>query len=359
VSFHHMMVLGEAASLRTLDPKAILISAPCTEPFRQGLSALPGVKLAVCTSTGSSTTNNFHSLILGSNYAEAIVDRGRRAGTELFSATITPDAIRFHGLKPVAGRLLSEASDGNEGSVLINEAAALRLGFPSPSAAVGQQIAWRRDKEGLSSTIVGVFADPGGVHLNPVMLHLGPPPAKAPEGVGVHLAGGDAAATLAAIDRVWTETGGKGVLERASRADMVGERNNLTMRLTQIFFAIVLVGVLVATLGLYGLSAFLAEQRTKEIGVRKAMGASRLDVLRMLLFQFVRPVLIANLIACPLVLIGVVLISQRIEIPFPFPFGPGVFAPVIAGSLALAMMATFAHAWRVTAERPVASLRYE
>ena len=57
--------------------------------------------------------------------------------------------------------------------------------------------------------------------------------------------------------------------------------------------------VMLAALGLFGLAAFTAERRTKEIGIRKSMGATRTDILRLLLWQFARPVLWANLIAWP------------------------------------------------------------
>ena len=89
------------------------------------------------------------------------------------------------------------------------------------------------------------------------------------------------------------------------------------------------------------------------------MGASRLDVLKMLVFQFVRPVLIANLIACPLAFIGVTWLQQGMDVGARVPTGPGIFAPVIVTSLVLAVLATFAHAWRVAGAQPVAALRYE
>src|SRR5205814_1466624 len=67
----------------------------------------------------------------------------------------------------------------------------------------------------------------------------------------------------------------------------------------QIFAGFAAFAILIACLGLFGLASFAAERRTKEIGMRKILGASVLDIVRLLVWQFSRPVLIANLIAWP------------------------------------------------------------
>jgi putative ABC transport system permease protein len=114
---------------------------------------------------------------------------------------------------------------------------------------------------------------------------------------------------------------------------------------------------LIACLGLYGLAAFTAERRTKEIGIRKVLGARVIDIVRLLAWQFSKPVVIANFIAWPVGwwamrewLNG---FDQRIALT------PGPF--VVAGLLALAIaLATVAgHALRVARTNPVHALRYE
>ena len=115
--------------------------------------------------------------------------------------------------------------------------------------------------------------------------------------------------------------------------------------------------IVLSALGLYGLAAFTAARRTKEIGVRKVMGASVGDILRLLLWQFSRPVVIANILAWPVAwyfardwLSG---FTQRIDMPIvPF-FAAAALAVVIAwGTVAF-------HAWRVARTNPINALRYE
>ncbi len=117
------------------------------------------------------------------------------------------------------------------------------------------------------------------------------------------------------------------------------------------------VAVVLAALGLLGLAIFTAERRTKEIGLRKVMGARRTDILLFLGWQFARPVLWANLIAWPCAY----WVMQRWLQGFAYHTNIGVLTFVIAGALALVIaLATVAsHAVLVARAKPVEALRYE
>jgi putative ABC transport system permease protein len=118
-----------------------------------------------------------------------------------------------------------------------------------------------------------------------------------------------------------------------------------------------LLAVIVACLGLFGLAAFTAERRTKEIGIRKVLGARSRDIVRLLAWQFSKPVIIANLIAWPVawwVMRGWLNdFDTRIELSL-VPF-------VVAGAIALAIaLGTIGgHALRVARANPIHALRYE
>jgi putative ABC transport system permease protein len=117
------------------------------------------------------------------------------------------------------------------------------------------------------------------------------------------------------------------------------------------------IAVSVACMGLFALSAYTAERRTKEIGVRKAMGASSADILRLLLWQFLWPVLIANLIAWPIAFLAMNWwlsgFAYRVDQP--------AWAFLAAGSAAvvIALGTVLYQALRVSRAKPVAALRYE
>ena len=115
--------------------------------------------------------------------------------------------------------------------------------------------------------------------------------------------------------------------------------------------------VVIACLGLFALSAFAAERRTKEIGIRKVLGARIRDIVRLLVWQFSKPIIVANLIAWPvawyLMRDWLNNFDARIDLgPAPFIF-PGLLALVIAiGTVA-------GHALRISRANPVHALRYE
>ena len=115
--------------------------------------------------------------------------------------------------------------------------------------------------------------------------------------------------------------------------------------------------VAIAALGLFGLSAYSAEQRTKEIGIRKAMGASRVDILRMLLWQFAKPILWANLIAWPVA--GLLMHHWLQGFANHVGLNPLIFIGASTVALVIALASVAGHALLVARAHPAAALRYE
>jgi putative ABC transport system permease protein len=117
------------------------------------------------------------------------------------------------------------------------------------------------------------------------------------------------------------------------------------------------VAVAIAALGLLGLAVFTAERRTREIGLRKAMGASRWDILRFMGWQFARPVLWANLIGWPL---AYLCMRRWLEgFAYHIELSPVVFIAASALALVIALLTVSGHAVLVARARPTEALRYE
>ena len=139
-------------------------------------------------------------------------------------------------------------------------------------------------------------------------------------------------------------------------ADLLAELG-VERHLVGVFAAFSILAVIIGCLGLFGLAAFTAERRTKEIGIRKELGARTQDIVRLLVWQFSRPVLIANVIAWPIAwwlmrdwLNG---FDQRIPLT-PIPF---LLAAAVA--LGIAIATVVGHAVRVARANPIHALRYE
>jgi putative ABC transport system permease protein len=255
----------------------------------------------------------------------------------------------------------AQASFASRGAnVVINELAAKQLGYNEPAQIIGKtfRAALVEEEYGVVPiTVVGVVNNARfqsvRVPLDPMMFMNG-------ETGHVMLMiryRGDPAAARSAAEREWNAITTEVPFEAEFSEDIVAELYEADDARATAFAAFALVSVILGCAGLFGLAAFTAERRTKEIGIRKVLGARTQDIVRLLVWQFSKPVVIANLIAWPVAwwlmrdwLNG---FDDRIGLT-PAPF-------VIAGLLAFAIaIGTVAgHALRVARTNPVKALRYE
>jgi putative ABC transport system permease protein len=168
---------------------------------------------------------------------------------------------------------------------------------------------------------------------------------------------GEPAQIRQAVEDVWKRTIPQVPFAGEFADDIVREQYSRDEARGKLFAAFAILAVVIGCLGLFGLAAFTAERRTKEIGIRKVLGARTRDIIKLLVWQFSRPVLIANLLAWPIAwwlmrdwLNG---FDDRIALgPTPF-----VFAGVLALIIAIGTVA--GHAFKVARANPIHALRYE
>ena len=115
--------------------------------------------------------------------------------------------------------------------------------------------------------------------------------------------------------------------------------------------------IAIGCIGLYGLAAFDTTRRVKEIGIRKTLGASTADVLMLLIGQFMRPVILANIVAWPLAYVAM----QRWLAGFDdrIALSPLVFLGASLAAVLIASATVLGQAWRVSRAEPARALRYE
>ena len=293
---------------------------------------------------------------------------GHPEHTELNERVIGTNAVPMLGMKLVAGRLLSDShaqdevregngdgATGNEGhNVLIDEAAASLLGL-TPQQAVGQTIIY----EGKSHlTIVGVLANAkfGGARepAKPSLYVYDP---KFTAAAMIRIRPEAIPQTLSFIDRAWHGFAPTKAMQRYFLDDDFGKLYQADERQGEMFGLFVLVAIFIACLGLFGLAAFTAGRRTREIGIRKVFGARIRDVVFLLLWQFSIPVLVANLIAWPVA--WYYLRGWLQGFAYRVPLSPLYFLGAGAVALLIAWATVFSHARRVAGANPIHALRYE
>lgn len=126
---------------------------------------------------------------------------------------------------------------------------------------------------------------------------------------------------------------------------------------SRLFLLGAVLAVVIGCIGLYGLAAFDTARRMKEIGIRKTLGASTADILRLLIGQFIKPVLIADVIAVPVAYLAtrqwLAGFDDRIALT------PWLFAGAIVLVAAIALATISGQVWRLARSEPARALRYE
>jgi len=208
------------------------------------------------------------------------------------------DYPELYGLKLSQGRSFSRdyPSDAG-GAFLINEAAQKAIGWDDP---VGRDFG-RPGPNAANGRIVGVLKDfhMHSLHLSIMPLYIFLDPGRANR-ISVRIRGGDIPAALASIRKTWERFAPEYPFEYTFFDEIFDRAYRVERRLGTMFSVFAGLAVLIACLGLLGLAAFTAEQRTKEIGIRKVLGASSPAVVVMLSREFMKWVVAANLIAWPI-----------------------------------------------------------
>jgi putative ABC transport system permease protein len=342
----------------------------CEPGFKQKVAALPGVNAAACVSYAA----------LGESGTKTLVKDPVRGDITINTAGADVGFFEMHGLQPLAGRFFSadrgedmvldgpNAGPQDQPSLVLNESAVRQLGFDSPWDAVGESVDWIRPYAAppteaqpsfRRSRIIGVVADftlLGSIRtaVDPTMYFVDP---ISTPFLSAHVQGQRLPETLQSIDALWRSTGHV----RPIKFEFMGEIMRSWYHGMQIQGGIIGasagLAIVIACLGLFALAAFTAERRTKEIGVRKAMGASRFEVVRLLLWQFTKPVLLANIVAWPLAYWATAQwlngFAYRVSLPLWLFLSASIVAVLIAWA------SVTAKAWLAANAKPATALQCE
>ncbi len=256
-----------------------------------------------------------------------------------------------------AGREFSEQRMNDSTAIIINETAAALLGM-SPEDALGLRLSSDLgDENGEYSTVIGVVEN---FHFATLRDDIGALSLKLGRSTGnmaLRLKAGDFSVALAGIEDLWK----KNIPEQPFAYNFMEDSFNNTYRAEQrlghIFIVFTLLSIFIACLGLFGLAAFNAEKRTKEIGVRKVLGASVSQISYRLTMDFLKLVAIAILISLP---VGWYAMNQWLK-DFSYRIEVSWWILAIAGLLAIsiAIVTVSYQSIKAAIVNPVKSLRTE
>lgn len=345
------------------------------ETLETQIAAVPGVSGVALSTDAPPLRSNNNTLLYPT---PTITDE------KLLMETISvdPDFFSVYGVKPVAGRLFDRDRETDykpdddaapellHQAIVVNRAFVARIGGKTPEDVIGK-VMWEingingEQKPMIQTTIVGVVPDlylrSVRTLVTPMMYYL-VKPQRGIDRMTVRVAPGRMREVSAAVGAIWSKVAPTVPMRSSIIDDDLRKQYDSDAQRGQIFAGFAVFAVLIACLGLIGLASFAAERRTKEIGMRKVLGASVLDIVRLLVWQFSRPVLIANLIAWPVsfYVMSRWLAGFKYKISLTSPaLMVGIFGGAAVIALAIAWLTTAGHAFKVARANPGRALRVE
>lgn len=260
------------------------------------------------------------------------------------------DYVKTMGMKIIAGRNFLPDMPTDSQAVIINQTLANKLNLKNP---VGKRIA----NGGASFPVIGVIQDFNFESMRndvgPLLLHLG----NSPSIVSVKISGTDVKNTLGGIAAVWKSYSPDQPIRYTFMDEQFANMYADVQRTGHIFTTFAILAIIIACLGLFALSAFMAEQRSKEIGIRKVLGATITNITTLLSVDFLKLVLIAILIASPIAWWAMSKWLQDYAYRTPIHW----WIPALAGVVAIliALLTVSFQSIKAAIRNPVKSLRSE
>jgi putative ABC transport system permease protein len=321
------------------------------DAFKQELLTIPGVLQA----SGSST------VIQGGFYFGAFYksEKDTEVKTIPYNMVIDQDFIETMGLEITAGRGFSKEFN-DENNIIINEATIRELGWTDP---VGMKVRLLGDENDPSGeyTIIGVAKDfhYHSLHndIDSFVMMSYPPEQRAFANINIRIRPENTNSTLASIEEKWKQFVPGNPLSYFFLDDRLNTLYENEQTSGKIFNIFSILAILIACIGLFGLSTYMATQRIKEIGIRKVLGSTGANIVYLLSRDFVKLVLLAFVVAVPISYYAMIKWLQN----FAFRTNVQVWIFLLAGVIVviIAQFTTSFQALKAANTHPADAIRFE
>ena len=301
-----------------------------------------------------------------SNIKASTILNDFESGFNLNQLNIDHGFVDTYNIPIIAGRNISDEialdthiRERGTANVLINELAVKSFGFASPKDAIGKIFYEDEGERGITTyTIVGVMANRNILGLfnqvKPFFFFMRDASYRV---ASIKISGNAPTSVLRDIEDVWLEVypdypmQGKFLDETFQQVYMIFDLATKSLAVFAMF------ALFLAAIGLFGLAAYMAEQKTKEIGIRKVLGASNNQIVKLLIWEFSKPVLWATPIALALAYFAssayLEFFAERISLPYGMLIGAGI------GGIILSWVTVASHAFNIARTNPINALHYE
>ncbi|MGB2907773.1 MAG: FtsX-like permease family protein, partial [Candidatus Aminicenantaceae bacterium] len=267
---------------------------------------------------------------------------------------VDDDFLDFYDIPVILGRGFSqEYNDSTDSAYILNESAVKAMGWENP---IGKRFGFDTDQMGV---VVGVVRDFHftSLHLNIEPLALTPGSENNRDWLSLRISPTEVPQTLTFIEDTWKQHIPEGTFSYSFLDDRLDRMYRTESRLVSSFTIYTLIAIFVACLGLFGLASFAAAQRTREIGIRKVLGASEWSITLLTTKKFVTLILIANAVAAPIAYFAMREWLQNFAYMTSISFW--IFLLSAAISFVIALLTVGYQSIKAALADPVKSLRYE
>jgi putative ABC transport system permease protein len=265
--------------------------------YKEALQQVHGVQVVA-------TSNRLPGDRLGRSFGIRLTDHSSDQKFTLSNMGVDHSFFEAYNIKIIAGRaFIPEDHKVNFDDlkvVVINENAMKLLGIPDAESAIGKQLVWGRDGT-RKWDIVGVMQD---FHQESMKLPMEPIVLRPNYGpyspASIKFSTDDTQALIAGVEKVFKEFFPGNAFQYSFLSDTYNRQYKDDTRFGKVISIFTGLGIIISCLGLIGLSSYTAVQRTKEIGIRKTLGATTSSIVALLGYDFVKLVLLATIIALPI-----------------------------------------------------------
>jgi predicted permease len=315
------------------------------EAFKRKLLQVPGVEAVSFSSDIPSSENNWSGNFSYDHKEDAPFNIYRKAADE--------DYIKTYGLQLAAGRMYEKSDTARE--ILVNETLVAKLGIKDPNQVLGKEL---RTGRGGWKTIVGVVKD---FKTNSLREDVKPTTLfenRSRYGVtGIKFKTNNIAKTKQAVDAAWNEFYPAYAFTSSFMDENITDFYRQEEQMSLLYKIFAGIALFISCLGLYGLVSFMAVQRTKEIGIRKVLGASVQHIIYLFSKEFTLLIIIGFLIAAP---VAWWMMSGWLEhFVFRIKIGATVFIIAILASVFIAWITVGYKSVKAALKNPVVSLKSE
>lgn len=328
------------------------------ETLRHEMEAQPNIESVAFSTQVPFEQNN-------STFDVSMQPGGEASQVALYQMRLTPEFFATYNIPLIQGRNLSRSVGNDERreesevlNVVVNELTLTKLGIESADAINQRFYDLDEDNSLRELVIVGVVPTQNIIGLfntekpwvfmyQSSKLRIG----------SVRITGPDFMAAVAQIETAWKRVIPEYPIQGRFLDEIFNDVYQVLKYMNMALAGFAFIALVLALIGLFGLAAFMATQRTREIGIRKVLGANSLQISRLLVWQFSKPVMWALLVALPAAWFAsksyLEFFADRIDTPIVILLVSGLVAVLLAwGTVA-------GHAWRISRSSPILALRYE